>query len=699
MLVQVVCGGCSSQRAIRLTDVNVECTTRVCTYCVIQATDASIRVNEAAFAQRRTSRLTAVAPPDADSFRPLPLPPTAALLHRKQPSIFSLDSELTDGSVVQLWPQPVPDDEAARLAVARRSTIRSREHDPTMTLLATMVARALSCPVAFIGILDETGMWFKACVGWDRAGLPRDDCVAAYTLTAGKTLVVDDTLDDKHFHASELSIEGRAMRFYAGAPVRVLDQCIGAVCALDVVPHNSTTAAMTSTLEAVAKIVSEVLEQRLGQPSVDHNTRATLAPTTNFFSASLVAAMQQEGSNVLPVNEISAATPTKPVGYETETARPRESGVASECQWDSTGATSRRSYYLTLPPVPHEHSDKIALAIDLFHRLQSSTWSERHVVGTSAAGAASAEFSGAHHEATGSVKTFETYHRGRLFTRTNMRLAGDCGDVVTQLQNYEDARLYQNLFSHVKRRYKLSDLTWMDEMTFRPGVLSAEQQEVRVLSHWRQYPDGSNVIVAVSGNNLYCADEGDLLFGWFVAPCTLDDGFASVNVSSIVSQPFENQAGDPNLSYDLVMRIGRSAPGSFKLSPQTDVPSSNQRQSPNNQATHDHAASFQRSSTASYSDDSSPYANSTGAAIVALQNGQGGQLNDNERMMLDLLDKTISTQEILAAQQSEMAGVIDLHGAQLQRISTAIERVETMLADNTLRLRRSPEQSSRHSLN
>lgn len=64
-------------------------------------------------------------------------------------------------------------------------------------------------------------------------------------------------------------------------------------------------------------------------------------------------------------------------------------------------------------------------------------------------------------------------------------------------------------------------------------------------------------------------------------------------------------------------------------------------------------------------------------------------LNDNERMMLDLLDKTISTQEILAQQQHAMANVMGYHGTQIQRISTAIDRVETILADNSHKIQRS----------
>eukprot|EP00644_Phytophthora_capsici_P005191 jgi/Phyca11/12765/fgenesh1_pg.PHYCAscaffold_1_\ len=48
-------------------------------------------------------------------------------------------------------------------------------------------------------------------------------------------------------------------------------------------------------------------------------------------------------------------------------------------------------------------------------------------------------------------------------------------------------------------------------------------------------------------------------------------------------------------------------------------------------------------------------------------------------MLLDLLDKTISTQEILAQRQHDMADIIDTHGNQLERISSALMRVEPIL--------------------
>lgn len=297
---EVVCGGCSSKREICLTDVNVQCATRVCTFCMIRATDASIKLNETAVREtlamdkRRMSvqpMLRSAAPPAicGDTYSPRTPPPhrhagsTAGYgsynaqssdaeptpggprngSRAKQLSMWSMDSDLTTGSVVQLWPQPIPDDESARLQIVRNSVILRSENDPTMNLLVSIVARTLECPVAFIGILDDSFLWFKATVGWDETHIPRDDCVCAHTLAQSKTLVVPDTNVDKRFHANNISIRSKPMRYYAAAPIRVMGQCIGVVCALDSVPHMSTSAAMKSTLEAVANIVSEVLEQRV----------------------------------------------------------------------------------------------------------------------------------------------------------------------------------------------------------------------------------------------------------------------------------------------------------------------------------------------------------------------------------------------------------------------------------------------------
>lgn len=468
-----MCSGCSSQRKIRLTDVNVECTTRVCTFCMIRATDASIKANECAMRetvamdQRRVS---------------MAVPRSTTIARRnKQMSILSVESELTDGSVVQLWPQLIPDNESARLEIVRDSVIARDEMDPTMTLLVGIVAKTLECPVAFIGILDHDTLWFKASVGWDKTHIPRDDCVCSQTLMREQTMVVPDTNVDKHFHANNLSIGASPLRYYAGAPIRVLGQCIGAVCAIDSTPHDLITSAMKSTLEAVANIVSEVLEQRLERgPDHDHNAlessmvpteRTTLTPFTMGSMADITENCTDRS------REISCSTDTPPMldanicsvfdtpprlnalghgtsfVYANHHASSSAGSSSHDLQWE---AGSNKSFYLSLPSVPQEYSDKIAVAMDCFQRLQTTGWSECYDA----------------HKEYSAVRAFELrLNNGLRYTKSNVKVSGSCAEVVELLQNYEDARLYQPLLGQVSRRYTLSMQTWMDEMMFQPSTL------------------------------------------------------------------------------------------------------------------------------------------------------------------------------------------------------------------------------------
>ncbi|KAG1689783.1 hypothetical protein DVH05_001988 [Phytophthora capsici] len=674
---EVVCSGCSSHRAIRLTDMNVECETRVCTFCIIRATDASIKANEAALRETYSEhrRLSAVSVLSLAA----PVPQ-----RHKQMTLLSADSELTLGSVVQLWPQPVPANETARLEMARRSTIRSAEVDPTMNLLVNIVARTLECPAAFVGIMDDASLWVKASVGLDDrvTNIPREGCVCAHTLSQDKTMIVDDTTTDKHFHTAFHAAGTTSMRYYAGTPVRVRDHGVGVVCAFDIEPHSQTTDAMKSTLEAVAKIVSEVLEQRL------EAEETMLAPTdgysrrrTNVEDVDLHASLH--GLNLFP--------------------SPRHTLAGSDIHgFDGP------------PPsacLPHQYADKIMATMDYFHHLQMSSWTEQDV--------------GSEMSNSGAIRTFELLSQEKHFTRSVTKMTGTCTSVVTQLLDFEDAMLYQQFFSQVSRSGELGRHTWEDNVVLHPSFGAMHDENLCIVTHRREYPDGSNVAVALSVSNEEQTSDSSLLFGWFIAPCDRDDDVSSVNVSCIAAQSYENQPHDVNLSLDLIRRLNQKlaisrffhlpyeAPICIKPSMlQVQLPPDNQQADEcvdTNKNIIDGKSEENEDATASTSgsveDNRAERKHSNGehppesnrAALVALhESGQISELNQNEQMLLDLLDKTISTQEILAQRQHEMADIIDTHGNQLERISSALMRVESILFEKEVkRLKRASKGTKR----
>lgn len=663
---EVVCSGCSSHRKIHLTDVNVECSTRVCTFCSIRATDASIQVNEAA--TRETLNVARRSTHVAVSGR------------RKHMSMMSMESELTEGSVVQLWPNPIPENESARLEIVRNSTIMTTENDPTLNLLVGIVARTLECPVAFVGILDDQNLLLKASIGWNRTSIPREDGICTRTMLEEKTMIVPDTNMDKHFVATTLGIHGKAMRFYAGAPITVLGQCIGTICALDVVPHKETSAPMKSTLEAIANIVSEVLEQR-----VDSKTQAKKDAYGEF---------KMKGELLSSENErVSRSSDSGSDSTLTDPHISQRSMNVLDClsygrpsTLDSNGRDT--SICMVLPAIPPEYSDKICTAINSFQYLLSSSWKEL--------------------QSDGDIRGFECVKAHRHFSRSSMKIAADCTEVINQLLNYDDKRLYEQLFARVTRKYQLNKQTWMDEISFQPDVMGSEGSDVRVLSHWRQYPDGSNIVIAARASRLYEVDERDLLFGWFIGPSSSDKN--AISVSSILSLPLENQSHDSSPTVQLMTRLKSVFPGEVSRPRGISLPSSvaSSETTTDNQSNHDSSSSVidlkGSLSDCGYS-SRALVQTATQNAVAIRSNPQGvSHLNQNERMMLDLLDKTISTQEVLAAQQHMMASVMGYHGAQLQRISSAIQRVENMLSENGSKLKQTIQKSDsvqapmRHSL-
>lgn len=117
--------------------------------------------------------------------------------------------------------------------------------------------------------------------------------------------------------------------------------------------------------------------------------------------------------------------------------------------------------YLALSSVPPEYGEKIGVSMDFFQRLQSTLWS-------------------AAQPSQDGVKAFELVRGSRRFTRSNTKLSGTCAEAVVHVQNYESARIYERVFAHVTRRYKLSAQTWMDEITFQPRAYCAMALAPRV---------------------------------------------------------------------------------------------------------------------------------------------------------------------------------------------------------------------------
>lgn len=645
---EVVCGGCSSQHAIRLTDMNVQCETRVCTFCIIRATDASIKANEAALNE------TSVACPRLSTVCVMSLAAPPAVRRQKRNSPHCEDLNLMEGDMAQQRPQHVATEQSARLKVARHATLQIVQDDPTMNLLVGIVSRTLLCPGAFIGTMEDSVLWVKASVGLDDhvKNILSDNSVCLYTLMQDTTVIIEDTYAENPFIGGDKEIGSTFIRFFAGTPIRVQGHGIGVVCAFDTEPHSRTTDAMKCNLEAVAKIVSEVFEQRVAAENAQEIDRQG-----NFQQ------LETEANHHIDVLHSSR--------HKTNRHGPD---------------VAHSSAYL-----PSQYAKNIPMAMDFFIQLQRSAWAELKIPSESSTNK--------------TMRTFKLLDSKHQFTRSVMKIVADCYSIVSELLDYEDAHLYQYLFSRVSSRRKLSRQTWVDCVNLHPsfGIISAEQ--LQVVTHHREYPDGSNVIVAMIATAAIDVSECGLLFGFFIAPSDRNNELNSVNVSCITALSNENHPQYFNLSLELLRQLNEkiSMPRFVRLPSEmgTSMTSSISQEKvlsdsdrrriwkENQESKHDRNesrrsyVSSNTSATSSRGETSEQYvpAGNYAAQVSPYDFTHVTHLDTNEQLLLDLLEKTLSTQEILAERQHEMDSVITKHELQLKRISSAVSRVESMLRD------------------
>lgn len=157
---------------------------------------------------------------------------------------------------------PRPPDDPARVTALRTYQIMDTPPEPEYDDLVLLAASICGTDQAAITFVDEDRQWFKARLGIDVPGTPRDDSFCAYTiLDTGRVLEVEDAREDPRFTDNTFVTE-RGLRFYAGtALVGSDDQPVGALCVIADAPRR-LRADQVAALEALGRQVVGQLELR-----------------------------------------------------------------------------------------------------------------------------------------------------------------------------------------------------------------------------------------------------------------------------------------------------------------------------------------------------------------------------------------------------------------------------------------------------
>ena len=156
--------------------------------------------------------------------------------------------------------------EPARLAALRGYGIMDTPPEPEFDDIVRQAARLLDTPIALISLIDERRQWFKARVGLSVQETPRSLAFCAHAIAGDGFMVVDDATRDPQFMNNPLVMFDPAIRFYAGAVLENRQgHRLGTICVIDQKPRAGLSREKIATLQGLAELVIDVLEERQQQ--------------------------------------------------------------------------------------------------------------------------------------------------------------------------------------------------------------------------------------------------------------------------------------------------------------------------------------------------------------------------------------------------------------------------------------------------
>ncbi|HSR73052.1 MAG TPA: adenylate/guanylate cyclase domain-containing protein [Kiloniellales bacterium] len=156
--------------------------------------------------------------------------------------------------------RPIPDNEAERLAALGLYKVLDTPPEFAFDALTELAAEICHCPVAVVGLIDESREWFKSRYGLppDFTECPREMVVCTDTICRNDLLYVTDLTRDDRFKDLPLVIGEPYLKFYCGMPLINADgYALGTLCVVDFEPRELSP----SQQEAVRRLAQQAMAQ------------------------------------------------------------------------------------------------------------------------------------------------------------------------------------------------------------------------------------------------------------------------------------------------------------------------------------------------------------------------------------------------------------------------------------------------------
>lgn len=155
--------------------------------------------------------------------------------------------------------------EIGRLEALRRYRVLDTPPEAALDDLAMLAAHVCKTPIALIGLIDESRVWFKSRLGWSVEAVSRQDWFAANfaanAVTNDSAWIIPDTQDSPYADSSVVASDPY-IRFFVGVPLITPDGfMIGMLCACDRLPRQFN-AHHLDALKVMARQIITQLELR-----------------------------------------------------------------------------------------------------------------------------------------------------------------------------------------------------------------------------------------------------------------------------------------------------------------------------------------------------------------------------------------------------------------------------------------------------
>lgn len=182
------------------------------------------------------------------------------------------------------------DEDLARIAALRSLGILDTAPERDFDEIAEHVARVCDTPTALVSLVDAERQWFKAAHGFAAAETPIGQSICFHALSEDAFLQIPDTAEDPRTRDNPLCRDPGAVRFYAGALLRLGNgTAIGTLCVLDTRPRHLTDI-QRRTLTLLARQVVRQIELRQAlavqeqlRGEIDHRVKNSLQMVASYL--------------------------------------------------------------------------------------------------------------------------------------------------------------------------------------------------------------------------------------------------------------------------------------------------------------------------------------------------------------------------------------------------------------------------------